>query len=798
MDFLITQFEQWSLDDFELLLTPLTDIKDKVRRSELIKQFKEILKRHAPEILETLKTSDDINRLLKILISEIKNTRSESSNVESIDNSIQYFALNGDKLNSRENVNNILKEGNMPLFVEIPDAKLTTLINDYFFPSTSDKPTEYEDKDILDICLEFEQPITFWSYFTNVPIDNIIPKIYYENDYNYDTSKVILPKDYPKLQDIEVSNYLQYTTSIKVDSQDFANILIRFNQKYGLPEPYYYVANKLEHHRYNGGLTIKQLKTLLSERRYSKYSQYFNSSSITRWAWDLVSRLHLMKTKGLSPLINMNLIKELINIIYFQVRYDDSPLYHLNYIFKISLRALSGKMIHAKGNILYHLSMFFTPSQLRSLYFDPKYQYVFRLFDQDYTRYNEMKKYLHMLSIHKLLEYADKFSPSISRLIFKDIIDKQLTTVTKDQLKSLLYDMPHFIINLPDDILSVKELNELFVAKPILIEYLNSKQLASLGFIKISNNINHDIINNSPQYKPDPQDIGLIIDSPQSTDFQSIVNQSVHNIYKQTPESIEIARKILAKTNETFTETELEQIVKDYFSNVPTIYDRRKRQNSKFTRWQPEQQSRQLSELENQHAAISSMKFELETDPFKVKEITDFFQSGVNGSQNYRIDKIYKVYNPLLQTRWKHRTNPSNNIINLWHGTNKQNLLAILENGLKLPDSEGMFGRGIYFAPLSIKSMRYSNNIRNICHHNVDNPQRDEAEGWLLYNQVDMGRVFYPTETGYTITKEFDSLYAKSNTLNLMMDEMVVYNSDRLLTTHLVKIKCEKRRIVHT
>lgn len=50
----------------------------------------------------------------------------------------------------------------------------------------------------------------------------------------------------------------------------------------------------------------------------------------------------------------------------------------------------------------------------------------------------------------------------------------------------------------------------------------------------------------------------------------------------------------------------------------------------------------------------------------------------------------------------------NDNEILLFHGTKKQNIIPILNNGFKLPLHGGMFGKGCYFANVSIKSQGYS------------------------------------------------------------------------------------------
>ena len=44
----------------------------------------------------------------------------------------------------------------------------------------------------------------------------------------------------------------------------------------------------------------------------------------------------------------------------------------------------------------------------------------------------------------------------------------------------------------------------------------------------------------------------------------------------------------------------------------------------------------------------------------------------------FKISNIYKIVIPIQTNGWKNRTRPTSNIVKVWHGTDKSNLLSIL------------------------------------------------------------------------------------------------------------------------
>jgi hypothetical protein len=108
----------------------------------------------------------------------------------------------------------------------------------------------------------------------------------------------------------------------------------------------------------------------------------------------------------------------------------------------------------------------------------------------------------------------------------------------------------------------------------------------------------------------------------------------------------------------------------------------------------------------------------------------------------------------------------------LWHGTSERNLATILARNFKLPNHNGMFGRGIYFTPIVLKACGF---------------------GFILIRAwVQLGRCKIMPKADHTLTRVkmnalgFDSIHGHksftktwgSNTL--LNDEFVVYENARI------------------
>jgi hypothetical protein len=106
----------------------------------------------------------------------------------------------------------------------------------------------------------------------------------------------------------------------------------------------------------------------------------------------------------------------------------------------------------------------------------------------------------------------------------------------------------------------------------------------------------------------------------------------------------------------------------------------------------------------------------------------------------------------------------------------------IIENGFKLPEKIGMFGKGIYFATDSSKSDNYA-------------PKENNQDQTMLLCKIALGKVMTlttacPFLTHDTVLKEYDSVYAIRNseaTQGVKYDEYVIYHIDQILPLYIIK-----------
>lgn len=126
----------------------------------------------------------------------------------------------------------------------------------------------------------------------------------------------------------------------------------------------------------------------------------------------------------------------------------------------------------------------------------------------------------------------------------------------------------------------------------------------------------------------------------------------------------------------------------------------------------------------------------------------------------------------------------------LWHGTVTESWISIISNGLKImpnPENGRMFGDGLYFAPLSFKSLGYT----SIKDSKYGGGQDDF--GFIGLYRVRVGNPLYPTSSGQYKLKDldsdgYDSIYAKANTCGLRYDEVIVYDEAQCTIFAIVQV----------
>ncbi len=124
-------------------------------------------------------------------------------------------------------------------------------------------------------------------------------------------------------------------------------------------------------------------------------------------------------------------------------------------------------------------------------------------------------------------------------------------------------------------------------------------------------------------------------------------------------------------------------------------------------------------------------------------------------------------------------------IMELWHGTKKANVLSILKSGLQVsPPSTAsiagkMYGNGIYFAIHSTKSLNYSYGYWD---------GKRENNCFMFIAKVALGKYHIPKGSyGSFPHPGSDSTWAKSGQSGVINDEIIVYNNRQFKLTHLVE-----------
>lgn len=148
-----------------------------------------------------------------------------------------------------------------------------------------------------------------------------------------------------------------------------------------------------------------------------------------------------------------------------------------------------------------------------------------------------------------------------------------------------------------------------------------------------------------------------------------------------------------------------------------------------------------------------------------------------------KVVSIEKVTNPVLEERYLVRQSDmvgfSTATTKLkFHGTSSRALHKILNNGFRIPENPGMYGRGVYFATDSSKSAQYS----------VDQTK-------FLLCEVALGKALVVASADHALNLEriaalgFDSVYAPRNTkttAGVLFDEFVVYHRDQAIPRYCV------------
>ena len=189
----------------------------------------------------------------------------------------------------------------------------------------------------------------------------------------------------------------------------------------------------------------------------------------------------------------------------------------------------------------------------------------------------------------------------------------------------------------------------------------------------------------------------------------------------------------------------------------------------------------------------------------------------LKNTSKIKLNEIYEVEEKNIDINKNIETIKNNNKKLLWYGVGIQNFVNILKNGLKLPSPKApvfsyMFGKGIYFSDIAIKSFYNSHPQNNIglmllCEVDLGNieerfkadiklPQtmgKDKNSVKVLgtnypdenSNYIDQNGVIIPTGKILSNKDENQKTYFDFN-------EYIVYNLDQIKIKYITKVQFDK------
>jgi len=151
-----------------------------------------------------------------------------------------------------------------------------------------------------------------------------------------------------------------------------------------------------------------------------------------------------------------------------------------------------------------------------------------------------------------------------------------------------------------------------------------------------------------------------------------------------------------------------------------------------------------------------------------------------------RIRRAFSLTNAMLEKNFKQvlmrLSSSTPNVKRLFHGTSIAAVKSITSDGFKLPQVQGMFGRGVYFAGTPQKAWGYCR--RTPC--------------YMLVCDVALGATWEkreadPSCNGRSETTSFDSVTGLARPLGtLMAAEYIIYNISQALPVYLLEVEVEE------
>ncbi|MDR3240643.1 MAG: hypothetical protein LBT37_00540 [Lactobacillaceae bacterium] len=199
--------------------------------------------------------------------------------------------------------------------------------------------------------------------------------------------------------------------------------------------------------------------------------------------------------------------------------------------------------------------------------------------------------------------------------------------------------------------------------------------------------------------------------------------------------------------------------------------------------------SPQIQHIKNLEAKYHQLGIEMVTcgnHEAEFQQIQQMLRDGNHHHMQFTVTNIFRINNMDNFVRY----NPQNlSTLDLVHGTRTENILSILETGLKLRPPTGtfltgrMFGAGLYFAKESesSKSMNYSNGFA-LAYSN---------KYYLFLAEVAVGKIYeteMPRPDLYDAPNGYDSVQGVPGYW-LRYNEHVVYHNDQVKLRYLVEFE---------
>lgn len=231
---------------------------------------------------------------------------------------------------------------------------------------------------------------------------------------------------------------------------------------------------------------------------------------------------------------------------------------------------------------------------------------------------------------------------------------------------------------------------------------------------------------NSPDIKPttDPR-VATFVNLVFQAAGERISQYLAVGIDALSPAQIAKGRHILDEIGKVASKAGVAKLAEDYYNTIPTQLSRRLTVDEvvfSLTQNLSEQEDR-LNQLEaglamyqaqatgqtNQTAALGIDIRALETKEEAYARAADYILRTYGG--RLRIRDLFKVRIPQERLAYQQNTTGTHNVVPLFHGTRTANVRHILRSGLIIPHmaaNGSRFGRGIYFANKSEKSINYT------------------------------------------------------------------------------------------